>query len=348
MKLSVIVPVYNVEKFLPRCLDSLLRQGMEVGEWEVICVNDGSLDGCAAILADYEKKHPDIFRVITQENQGLGAARNVGTDQALGEWITYLDSDDYLVDDAYRYLLDHFCEEGKGGVKLDVLCYSFRPIYTDGVTLTDPDAKPDGEVIFEGDGVKAYNQWPMPNVWSKFYRHSFLQKNHIKSEIVIAQDQIFNLDVFLQHPYTRIVSSNIVRYENGNANSIQKTADKESVLIHLTDLYYNMKRVQRCLNEGNTEIAPAIYWMIDNFKKTYFTKIMYVCLTRNEWKQYMQVFDVRKMGRESRVMHETSLAAKVVLLLKQMAWRSYFEYRIVLFIYRNIFKRFLFPRLITR
>ena len=66
MKLSVIVPIYNVEKFLPRCLDSLLRQGLSASEFEVICVNDGSPDNCAQILADYEKKHPDIFRVITQ------------------------------------------------------------------------------------------------------------------------------------------------------------------------------------------------------------------------------------------------------------------------------------------
>ena len=78
MKLSVIVPVYNVEKFLPRCLDSLLRQGLEVGEYEVICVNDGSPDGSAAILAEYEKKHPEVFKVITQENRGSGAARNAG------------------------------------------------------------------------------------------------------------------------------------------------------------------------------------------------------------------------------------------------------------------------------
>jgi len=62
MKLSVIVPVYNVEKYLPRCLESLLRQGMETGEWEVICVNDGSPDNCGAILAEYEQKYPDILR----------------------------------------------------------------------------------------------------------------------------------------------------------------------------------------------------------------------------------------------------------------------------------------------
>ena len=109
MKLSVIVPVYNVERFLPRCLDSLLRQGMEAGEWEVICVNDGSPDNSAAILAEYEKKYPDVFKVITQENQGLGGARNTGTALAQGEWIAYLDSDDYIIDGAYRYLLDHFC-----------------------------------------------------------------------------------------------------------------------------------------------------------------------------------------------------------------------------------------------
>ena len=78
MKLSVIVPVYNVERFLPRCLGSLLRQGLEVEEYEVICVNDGSPDNCAAILAEYEREHPDIFKVITQRNQGLSAARNMG------------------------------------------------------------------------------------------------------------------------------------------------------------------------------------------------------------------------------------------------------------------------------
>lgn len=87
MQLSVIVPVYNMEKFLPRCLDSLLRQGMEVGEWEVICVNDGSTDGSANILAGYEAKNPDIFKVITQENKGISAARNTGTAMARGEYI---------------------------------------------------------------------------------------------------------------------------------------------------------------------------------------------------------------------------------------------------------------------
>ena len=70
MKLSIIVPVYNVEHFLRRCLDSLLRQGLEAGEYEVVCVNDGSSDGSAAILDDYEQRFPDVFRIITQRTKG--------------------------------------------------------------------------------------------------------------------------------------------------------------------------------------------------------------------------------------------------------------------------------------
>ena len=132
---------------------------------------------------------PVLKKIVV--NQGLGGARNAGTAVAQGEWVTYLDSDDYVVDGGYRYLLDHFCGEDEGGVKLDVLCYSFRPIYTDGSTLADPDAKPDGKVTFEGDGVEAFNRWTQTYVWSKFYRRSFLQEHHIESEIVIAQDCLF-------------------------------------------------------------------------------------------------------------------------------------------------------------
>ena len=106
MKLSVIVPVYNVEKYLPRCLDSLLRQDMEAGTWEVICVNDGSPDNCATILAEYEQKHPEIFKVITQNNLGLGEARNTGMRAAQGEWIGFVDSDDSVVSLTNRYVIN--------------------------------------------------------------------------------------------------------------------------------------------------------------------------------------------------------------------------------------------------
>lgn len=92
-KVSVIVPVYNVEQYLRRCLDSILGQTMS--DWEAICVDDGSPDGSASILAEYAERD-SRFRILTKENGGLSSARNAGTAWAQGEFVNYVDSDDFI------------------------------------------------------------------------------------------------------------------------------------------------------------------------------------------------------------------------------------------------------------
>lgn len=92
-KVSVIVPVYNVEQYLRRCLDSILGQTMS--DWEAICVDDGSPDGSASILAEYAERD-SRFRILTKENGGLSSARNAGTAWARGEFVNYVDSDDFI------------------------------------------------------------------------------------------------------------------------------------------------------------------------------------------------------------------------------------------------------------
>lgn len=347
MRLSVIVPVYNVEQYLSRCLDSLLRQGLEPEDWEVICVNDGSPDNCATILAEYEKKHPDVFRIISQKNQGLGEARNVGTAQAQGEWVTYLDSDDYLVDGAYRYLLDHFCGDvvsQNESVKLNVLCYGFRDIYTDGEKIVDPDAKPDGKIVFEGDGADVFNQLFIPHVWSKFYRRAFLQEYHIEQEIVISQDVLFNFEVFSHHPYTRLVTSSVVRYENSNVFSAQKIVNKEVVLVQLNDLYYNMGVIRRYLEMDNASLAPAVHRQLSYFQEIYYNKMIRTDLRHEEWKKYTRVLNVEKKS-ESLMNIKKGWKARALGKLKMMVGHSYVEYRLVSFLYRVVFRRFFLKRI---
>ncbi len=90
---SVIVPVYNVEQYLRRCLDSILGQTMP--DWEAICVDDGSPDGSASILAEYAERD-SRFRILTKENGGLSSARNAGTAWARGKYVNYVDSDDFI------------------------------------------------------------------------------------------------------------------------------------------------------------------------------------------------------------------------------------------------------------
>lgn len=106
---SVIVPVYNVEKYLSRCLDSVM--GQTYGQLEIICVNDGSTDASASILADYAAKDARI-RVISQSNGGLSAARNAGLDVATGEWVMFVDSDDWIPPYAVEGFLKVAVESG--------------------------------------------------------------------------------------------------------------------------------------------------------------------------------------------------------------------------------------------
>ena len=101
--LTIIVPVYNVESYVAETLDSLQRQTLK--HWEAIIVNDGSTDGSAAIVDRYAKIDRRI-QVVHQVNAGLGAARNVGIQHARGKFLTFLDSDDIIPDDAYAAMVE--------------------------------------------------------------------------------------------------------------------------------------------------------------------------------------------------------------------------------------------------
>lgn len=101
--ISVIIPVYNVEQYLRRCLDSVVAQTYQ--NLEIICVDDGSVDHSGKICDQYAARDARI-KVIHQENQGLSAARNRGLDAAEGEYIAFVDSDDYILEDMYKKMLD--------------------------------------------------------------------------------------------------------------------------------------------------------------------------------------------------------------------------------------------------
>lgn len=100
--LSVIIPVYNVEEYLAKCVDSILNQTYR--NLEVILVNDGSKDGSGSICDDFVQKDSRV-RVIHKENGGLSSARNAGMDAAKGEYISFIDSDDWIETDSYEHLL---------------------------------------------------------------------------------------------------------------------------------------------------------------------------------------------------------------------------------------------------
>ena len=134
-KISVIVPVYNVENFISKCLDSILAQTFR--DFEIVAVDDGSSDDSPAILDAYAQKYPEIVKVIHQANAGLGGARNTGIEAARGEYVAFIDSDDYIADNMLKEMLGLAAENSA-----DIAACGFRYINENGKTWDVLDAVP--------------------------------------------------------------------------------------------------------------------------------------------------------------------------------------------------------------
>lgn len=106
-KLSIVVPCYNVEKYIDRCVNSLVNQTLSHSEYEIILVDDASADDTWKHITDWEQRFPELIMAIhCDENGKMGKARNIGVSYASGEYIGYTDSDDWVEPDMYKTLLD--------------------------------------------------------------------------------------------------------------------------------------------------------------------------------------------------------------------------------------------------
>ena len=154
--ISVIVPVYNVEDYLPRCLDSLLKQGIEEDQYEVVLVNDGSKDGSEAICKEFVNQHANFF-LLNQENQGVASARNHGLDFAHGEYIAFVDSDDFLADNGLKRLVDVLREHPR----IDLV--RFYSSYSDHIF------EGKDEIDYEGGGGESISIGWLPSICLDLY-----------------------------------------------------------------------------------------------------------------------------------------------------------------------------------
>ncbi len=195
--ISVIVPVYKVERFLPACLDSLL--GQTYTGWECILVDDGSPDRSGEICRRYAAADPR-FRVIGQTNSGVSAARNTGIAAAVGDYLAFLDADDRL-DSRFLQILSEQMEEGA-----DLAAAEYRRIAEDGSPLGD--AQEIGRYPLEGGEVKGDGLWLsaddeslaalwecglLNSVWGKLYRRDLIEVHDLRfdTDLRFAEDMRF-------------------------------------------------------------------------------------------------------------------------------------------------------------
>ena len=182
--ISIVIPVYKVEAYLPRCLDSILCQ--TYSELEILCVNDGSPDGCLSILEEYAGKDSRI-KVIDQENQGVAAAWNHGMELASGELVAFIDSDDWIHPRYFEILAD------------SLMRHHADAVFCEGVKVfddEDPDPSLKGASARKISLAEAFSLWTVRHcVWARLYRRELLRGHTFSREIKIGDDTMFNLDV---------------------------------------------------------------------------------------------------------------------------------------------------------
>lgn len=176
-KLSFIIPLYNSEKWLRKCLDSVLNQDIPLEQMEIICVNDGTPDNSADIAREYNKEYPNTIVVLDQENQGPSGARNNGMRHATGKYLCFVDPDDYVEPNVYGKLVNQMETEN-----LDMLRFNYQ--------IVDENYQPIEKRPFE----KAFDYSPKLmsgsefvatrldiacNIWRYLFRREIITKNGI-------------------------------------------------------------------------------------------------------------------------------------------------------------------------
>ncbi len=218
IKVSVIVPVYDVQKYLAKCLNSILNQSFS--EYEIICVNDCSPDNSQAVLDKYYKKYPDRIRIIiNKENLGLGLSRNRGIDAAQGEYIMFVDSDDYIKTD-YIQRYYEYAREGK----VDAVIGGYIRV-----------SKSKETIHSISDNIWATLTYGIS--CAKMYRKDFLNKNNLRfSSYKCGEDVHFNTCAFCCSMTYKVIPYEGYYYvDNGKSitNTMNYKKNHEEIMMNI-------------------------------------------------------------------------------------------------------------------
>lgn len=328
VKVSIIIPVYNPGKLFEKCIDSALNQTLK--DIEVICINDGSIDGSIDIL----NENTDFrLKIFNQKNQGAGKARNKGIDEASGEFIIFLDADDWIENDMCEKLYSHAKRLNCDLVLFDTIWY-FKNNKKNHVQYFNENIV-EKDFIFNHDFVKDKIVNPSLGViWSKFYKTSLIKENKIRfSTYKIYNDVVFHFKSMLKAERISYYSETFYHYTKTNQASLQNSfrwGKYESlwfyVMLEIRDFLEENNLIEdfkdEFVNYSMKSFKNKLDWTQKDYQEEYFSKIKFFYETMNlknndlnklpfdyytfyihvincndyeEFKQMQDVFDGKKM-----------------------------------------------------
>ncbi|MEN8904363.1 MAG: glycosyltransferase family 2 protein [Clostridiales bacterium] len=291
---SVIIPIYNVEKYLVRCLDSVCNQTYY--NLEIICVNDGSQDNCDKICEDYSKIDSRI-KFINKENGGSSSARNAGLNIATGKFIYFIDPDDYIKRNALSKMVlaakENKCQVVISGYKTNPSGEEIIPLYELNKQLIPK------EMIIENKFVHSHND--LCFVWRFLFETSIIKENNIRFNTLlgVGEDFIFNLEVLLKCSSAYVLKESLYYYTVNNKESIMNKPYKNNLESNLI-LQYDLKK-KLSVNGGLNKCKTYMDDMSNYYINAFFPMIMRNIYNSNEKNKIVAIKRVLnyKMFRES-------------------------------------------------
>ena len=304
-KISVIIPVYNTEKYLKRCLDSVIAQ--EYKDLELVIINDGSTDNSEQLINEYKTKYPELISYYNKENTGVADTRNFGIKKAKGEYIMFLDSDDYIDTALLKNLEDYINKN------IDLIKFKLQRVNEEGETL---EIVP-GATFEETTGEEGFNKLYSTDVLLDspcvyLIKKEILTKNNLKF-MVGTEHEDFGLVPFIIVLAKTMVSVNFYGYYYiQSENSITRNENYKKTIKKAYDAlkhYDNAIELTQKLKLGKLTKQNI---------KIYYTNAIIVKakeLHKEEQEKYIKEIQARKMVKNIKVRNLKQLIKKILLSL---------------------------------
>lgn len=258
IKFSVIIPIYNVEKYLTECLESVINQSY--ANYEIICVNDASTDHSYDVLLRYAKECDKIKVINNSQNRGLSYSRNIGLEHAQGEYVWFVDSDDYIAENALQIIVDRLETD-----KVDILNFNYQEIADDSF-VSEWKSKTTVKFV-EMDCVETGQKWFCENMknhtmivtsWSKVFRKQFLYDNNLTFyEGLLHEDVLFLVQAIIPAQYVANLAQSLYMYRQRGQSITKMMTEKrmDSYVVIINELLIIWKR--ESLEKGMDEALRA-------------------------------------------------------------------------------------------
>lgn len=320
MKLSFVIPVYNVGEYLPKCLESILSQPFQ--DFEIICVNDGSKDNSLDILKRYQSEK---VIVIDKKNEGSGIARNVGLNSAKGDYVWFVDGDDWIEDDCLKDIIE-YAEK----LKTDILIFGGRSCYKNekksgGYSIDKFPKKYFNKVFSSNDIKKDVFKFPS-TAWTKLYKRDFLLKNNIKFQnLKIGQDQLPFFHSMIVAEKIAIYNKNCYCYRKNRTGSAMTVKKKKNfspiyVFYAIEELLTNLGKLEEYKDVFiDKYFSKATSWLgkfQDDLKEEYFIEYSKLLdhiknTYNNKWKYFNPSINDSYLKLKIKTIIQTALIPRI-------------------------------------